>query len=120
MDDAGVAVAAFGGAQNDIEVLFLDRRGQQLCRRQRVGTGHGVVENMHRRSHPHRQSVANSDGRVARPHGDQRHRTAMLFRETQTFLHGARRHRIELMRYALAHHALAVSVELDDDRRRMR
>ena len=118
MDDAGVAVAAFGGAQNDIEFLFLDRRGQQFCRRQRVGTGHRVVENMHRRRHAHRQRVADADGYIAGAHGHQYDLAAMFLDQTQPFFHRARRHRIELVGHALAHHAFVVGVELDDDRAR--
>ena len=70
-DDAGITVAAFRRADHQIELLFLDGRGQQFGGGQGVRSGHGVIENMHRRSRAHRQRVADADGHVADPHGDQ-------------------------------------------------
>src|SRR6185503_10467990 len=93
----------------------LDRTGQEFCRAERVGTGHGVVQNMHCRSRAHRQSVTNADGDVADAHRHKRHCAAVLLGQTQPLFHGAGRSGIKFVRHTLAHHAFGVRVDFDGD-----
>jgi hypothetical protein len=68
---------------------------------------------MDRGSCSHCQRVADADRHVADPHRDQDHRTAVLFREAQSFFNGTSRGRIQLMGDAFAHHALGVGIDLN-------
>src|SRR6266850_216125 len=68
---------------------------------------------MHRRGRAHRQGIANTNGRIAGAHSDERYSAAVFFREAQPFFYRARGSRIELVRHPLARHALGIRIDFD-------